>query len=166
MFNNVAFDVVLGLVFIYLLYSLLVTILGEIISTKLGIRARLLRIAVERMLNDGYYQKIENKTDKKLQAWRRKALLYEPPEFKSSFAGKFYEYPAIKYLGRIEKDNKEKFNSTKPSYFSAEYFADSLINFLEDKGAGITEMDKIAFCLKFNTYHIQPNTLRQFVNLF
>ena len=74
MFNNVAFDVVLGLVFIYLLYSLLVTILGEIISTKLGIRARLLRIAVERMLNDGYYQKIENKTDKKTTGLEKKGI--------------------------------------------------------------------------------------------
>ena len=59
MFDNVAFEVVIGLVFIYLLYSLLVTILGEIISTFLGIRARLLRAAIERMLNDGYYFKRE-----------------------------------------------------------------------------------------------------------
>lgn len=166
MFENVAFNVVIGLVFIYLLYSLLVTILSEIISTWMGIRARLLRIAVERMLNDGYYQKIEKKKGKFFQAWRRKVLLYEPPEFKSSFAGKFYEFPAIKYLSQIEKNNKWQFSSTKPSYFSAEYFADSLMNFLEDKGAGVTEMDKIAFCLRFNTYHIQPKTLRQFVNLF
>ncbi len=55
MFDSVAFEVVIGLVFIYLLYSLLVTILGEIIANSLGIRARLLRVAIERMLNDGYY---------------------------------------------------------------------------------------------------------------
>ena len=64
MFDNVAFEVVIGLVFIYLLYSLLITIVGEIISTVCGIRPRLLRIAVERMFNDGYYQKVERRANK------------------------------------------------------------------------------------------------------
>ncbi|MBC7826569.1 MAG: hypothetical protein H7122_02395 [Chitinophagaceae bacterium] len=166
MFDNVAFQVVLGLVFIYLLYSLLVTILGEVISTKFGIRARLLRVAIERMLNDGYYHKIEKRRNKQLEGWLRKDLLYESDAFKNSFAGKFYDYPAIKYLGRIEDDHKDRLSSTKPSYISADYFADSLINFLADKGAGATEMDKIGFCLRFNTFNIQPKTLRQFRNLF
>lgn len=139
MFDNVAFEVVIGLVFIYLLYSLLITIIGEMISTKCGIRARLLRIAIERMMNDGYYQKIERKENNKMQGWFRKIFLYESPEFKTSFAGKFYEYPAIKYLGRIEDDHKGWLSSTKPSYFSPDYFADTLINFLRDKGAGSTD---------------------------
>jgi hypothetical protein len=166
MFDNVAFNVVIGLVFIYLLYSLLVTTIGELVSTKLGIRARLLRIAVERMFNDGYLQKIEGKKHKWLQGWLRKNFLYEADEFKKSFAGLFYDYPAIKYLGRIEDNHKGRFSSTKPSYFSSDYFADTLINFLADKGTGVTAMDKIAFCLKFNTYHIQPKTLQQFRSLF
>src|ERR1035437_55425 len=166
MFDNVAFNVVIGLVFIYLLYSLLVTMIGELISTKFGIRARLLRIAIERMLNDGYFENIERKINKWGQGWLRKNFLYEADEFKKSFAGRFYEYPAIKYLGRIEDDQKGRFSSTKPSYLSADYFADSLINFLEDKGVGTTSIDKIAFCLKFNTHHIQPKTLKQFINLF
>jgi hypothetical protein len=166
MFDNVAFEVVIGLVFIYLLYSLLVTILGEIISTFLGIRARLLRVAIERMLNDGYYFKIEKKEKGNKLPWRRGTVLTEHDDFRKSFAGKFYEYPAIKYLGRIEKERKGKLSLSKPSYISADYFADSLISFLADKGAGITVMDKVGFCLKFNTYHIQANTLRQFINLF
>jgi hypothetical protein len=52
MFDNVAFNVVIGLVFIYLLYSLLATIVIEIIATKIGLRARNLKEAVDRMLSD------------------------------------------------------------------------------------------------------------------
>ena len=53
MLDNVALNVVIGLVFIYLLYSLFATVLSEIIATKLGLRARNLKEAVDRMLNDG-----------------------------------------------------------------------------------------------------------------
>ena len=176
MFDNVAFEVVIGLVFVYLLYSLLITIVGEIISTACGIRQRLLRIAIERMFNDGYYAKIERVkksysnflNDKwlSIKGWARKVLLYEPDEFKTSFAGKFYEYPAIKYLGRIEDDHKSLFTSTKPAYITPQYFADTVINFLRDKGSGATDMERVGFCLKFNTYHIEPKTLKQFRNLF
>ncbi|MBE7172415.1 MAG: hypothetical protein INR73_17640 [Williamsia sp.] len=166
MFDNVAFNVVIGLVFIYLLYSLLITILGEIMSTQMGIRARLLRVAIERMLNDGYYQKVERKKGKWWQGWLRRTFLYEPEEFKVSFAGIFYDSPAIKYLGRIEDDYKGRFSSTKPSYISADYFSNAIINFLAEKGVGTTQMDRIGFCLTYNTYHIQPRTLKQFRNLF
>lgn len=177
MFDNVAFNVVLGLVFIYLLYSLLVTTLGEFISTKLGIRARLLRIAIERMLNDGYYVKIERREKRaadnffkerwlSVLGWARKVLLYEPDEFKHSVAGKFYDYPAIKYLSRIEDFHKGRFSLTKPAYLSADYFAETLIDFLKDKGAGSSDIEKVAFCLKFNTHHFQPKSLRQLKNLF
>ena len=38
MFNNTALDVVIGIVLVYLLYSMLITILGEYVSTKPGIR--------------------------------------------------------------------------------------------------------------------------------
>ncbi len=176
MFDSVAFEVVIGLVFIYLLYSLLVTILGEIIANSLGIRARLLRVAIERMLNDGYYYQIEKEKQKKQDqniehkvdnnTWRRGPVLTEHAYFRRSFAGKFYDYPAIKYLGRLEEERRGKLTLSKPSYISGDYFADSLINFLADKGDGDTLMEKVGFCLKFNTYHIQPNTLRQFINLY
>lgn len=166
MFDNVAFEVVIGLVFIYLLYSLLATIIGEIIATSFGIRQRLLRIAIERMFNDGYY--LNEKRHKNnwiyFQSWLRKVFLYESKEFKYSFAGKFYNYPSIKYLSR--SDSKVLFSSTKPAYITPEYFADSVINFLREKGSGATDMDRISFCLRFNTYHIQPKTLKQFRNLF
>ena len=52
MFNSVALDVVIGLVLFYLLYSLLATVLSELIATWLGLRARNLKEAIDRMLND------------------------------------------------------------------------------------------------------------------
>ena len=166
MFNNVALDVCIGLVFIFLLYSLLVTIIGEMVSTWLGIRARILRIAIERMLNDGYYAREEKEKKKKAQGWFRRIFLYEPEEFTTSFAGRFYEYPSIKYLGRIEQAHRGVVSLTKPSYFTAENFADTIIHLLKDKGAGATHMDKVQFTLKFNTIDIQPNTLKHFRNVF
>ncbi len=52
MFDNVAFNVVIGLIFIYLLYSLLATVIAELIATKLGLKAKNLKEEKNRMLND------------------------------------------------------------------------------------------------------------------
>ena len=56
MFGSITLDIVIGLVFVYLLYSLLATILAELIASWFGIKARMLRQAIERMLNDRYYE--------------------------------------------------------------------------------------------------------------
>lgn len=169
MSGNVAFDVVIGLVFIYLLYSLLVTIVGEIVSSKLGIRARLLRVALERMFNDGYYEQAEHSTLKLLKRWARNVLLYESSKFKGSFAGKFYEFPAIKFLSTIEQDQKgltNLFSNTKPSYLSADYFADTLCDLLKQKGAGNTDLEKIGYTLEYNTHHIQSQSLQNLQSFY
>ena len=52
MFNSQVLDVVIGLVFIYLLYSLLVTIIQEMIATIFCFRAKILQRAIVRMLED------------------------------------------------------------------------------------------------------------------
>lgn len=53
MFNNVALDVAIGLVFIFLLYSLLATSVKEGIATVLALRARMLRDGIiSGMLSD------------------------------------------------------------------------------------------------------------------
>jgi hypothetical protein len=162
MFNSVALNVFIGLVFIYLLYSLLVTIIGEMIGTWLGLRSRILRQAIEKMLNDEYldlliYQKIIRRIGE--------FFLYEFNEFQNSFAGKFYNYPSIKYLSKGQKGIKLSFRQGKPSYLSQEIFSDTVIQLLRNKGNGPSDMEKITFTLKFNTLHIQPQTLIQFRNL-
>jgi hypothetical protein len=145
----------------------------------------MLRMAIERMLNDGYYQKIEKSEYKTWQRytvlpliliwvvrslwmwwprWIRKTFLYEPEAFKTSFAGKFYEYTSIRYLGRIEKSDKGVFDLSKPSYISADNFSETLISIFKEKGAGATDGARIDFALRFNTHQIQPETLRHFLN--
>lgn len=237
MFDHIVLNVVTGLVFIYLLYSLLVTISVEFFSSKLGLRPRLLRFAVERMLNDGYYERMkknafnkvrnylrergkerilrkkkeevaalkDDTSKSKLQrdilkkweekgvpdqeltgeitmginlinifewvfigcsAWLRRLMLFESTGFKKSFAGKFYDYPSIKYLTKSEAAHKTFFSNTKPSYFSGENFGDTVANMLKDKGVGTTEGERVDFCLTFNPYNIQPQTLKQLRNLW
>ena len=82
MLNSVALDVVIGLLFIYLLYSLLATIIGEIVTTYLGLRARHLKMTLKRMLEDGV-----NKMPKE-----------GSPNNKLIVADNFYDQPLIKYL--------------------------------------------------------------------
>src|SRR5204863_839623 len=130
-------------------------------STWMAIRSRILRIAVERMLNDGYFDENGKKKYVDFISHIQKFFLKEfTKDFRKSFAGKFYDQPAIKYLSKGNKeDSPSPFTQTKPSYFTDEYFADAFLQLLKDKGAGDTDEAKIRFCLTFNTHHIQPETL-------
>ena len=168
MFNNVALDAVIGIVLVYLLYSMLVTLIGEFVSAKLGLRARVLRTAIERMLNDGYYQQKAPWWNPLpfLHNWISDGFLYERKAFKGSFAGRFYQYPSIKFLGKVSAEFKMPFTLTKPAYISADYFADTLINLLKDKSRGLADIDRITFTLEYNTQHIQPDTLKNIRNIF
>lgn len=123
MFNNVALDVVIGLVFIYLLYSLLATVIAEIIATKLGLRARNLKEAIDRMLND------EDKDDNENHFWPRlwdSLKLMKNP--KNPIIKNFYNHPEIKYLGStgIFKN---------PSSFKAVSFSKTILYILSGEGA-------------------------------
>lgn len=168
MFDNIAFDVVIGLVLVYLLYSLLVTIAGEMIATWTGLRARVLRLEIEKMLNDGYYSEQGALKQPGLWSWHfiQRFFLKEFEDFKYSFAGKFYEQPSIKYLSNKAGETKSYFTNTKPSYFTADNFADTLTQLLKEKGSGATDIEKIEFCLKFNTHHIQPESLKNMQRIF
>ncbi len=119
MLDNVALNVVIGLVFIYLLYSLLATVLSEIIATKLGLRARNLKEAVDRMLNDG-------EDDKKFwsRLWDSLRLMKNP---KNPRITNFYNHPEIKYLGSTGIFKI-------PSQFKAVSFSKTLLNLLNETG--------------------------------
>ncbi|RYG20991.1 MAG: hypothetical protein EOO07_03760 [Chitinophagaceae bacterium] len=105
MINNVAFDVVIGLVFIFLLYSLLATVIAEIIATKLGLRARNLKEAVNRMLTDEEDFKLKGRWYDFLGKWFLEKIhrigdslrLMKNP--KNKIIDRFYNNPEIKYLG-------------------------------------------------------------------
>lgn len=120
MLDNVALNVVIGLVFIYLLYSLFATVLSEIIATKLGLRARNLKEAVDRMIND------EHEDDKGFwnRLWDSLKLMKNP---KNPRITNFYNHPEIKYLGSTGIFKI-------PSQFKAVSFSKTLLNLLNETG--------------------------------
>jgi hypothetical protein len=125
MFNNVALDVFIGLVFIFLLYSLLATIVQEIIATKLSFRAKVLEKAIIRMLEDGK-STFGTSVGERLRAFGH--LLGRPNLLKNkSIAPWFYAHPLIKYLG---EDN----TFSKPAYLSAQNFSKVIIDLLKGFG--------------------------------
>ncbi|MBE5322046.1 hypothetical protein IM793_23020 [Pedobacter sp. MR2016-19] len=72
--NNPALDVVIGIVFVYLLYSLLATVLQEMLAKVFDLRAKMLKTGIKRMLGT--------------------------KSGKNEFVGKFYSHPSIKYLAQ------------------------------------------------------------------
>lgn len=114
MFSSVALDVVIGLLFIYLLYSLLASVLSEIIATKLSLRARNLKEAVNRMLTDEQEATWLGRLSNSLR------ILKNP---QSEIIREFYDNPEIKYLGSpgVFKE---------PSSFKSSSFAKTVMGIL------------------------------------
>jgi hypothetical protein len=79
MFSTGVLNIVIGLVFIYLLYSLLASIVQEFISAWISLRARYLRKGISRMLDDN------TKENELSQA--------------------FYKHPLIKFLGESKRNS-------------------------------------------------------------
>lgn len=125
MFDNAAFNVVIGLVFIFLLYSLLATVIVEIIATKMGLRARNLKEAIDRMLSDEVPMSF---FDRLLDSLK---LMKNP---RNPVIEKFYNNPEIKYLGSTGIFRN-------PSSFKAVSFSRTLL--YELNGNGILDKKNI-----------------------
>jgi hypothetical protein len=132
MFNNTALDVFIGIVFIFLLYSLLATIMQEIIATRFAFRSKVLEKAILRMLEDGitnspfaYADRIKGM----LHIFGLKNLLEG-----KTVAPWFYAHPLIKYLG---EDNYY----SKPAYLDASNFSKVMLDLL--KGFGQPESQAV-----------------------
>ncbi len=123
MIGNAALDVVIGLVFVYLLYSLYATILMEIISSFLGLRARNLCYAIARMLKDEkkYDGKPLQRSISRLLTSIIQATGKATNLTNHSLYNKFFEQPSVKYLSSGGVSNK-------PSYLSPETFAKGIID--------------------------------------
>ena len=122
MLNSSILDIVIGLVFIYLLYSLLATILQEIIASQFSFRAKMLERSVFRMLED------ENKFDSKFRSvW----YLFKKTGnggLKNSMSYEYYKHPLILFLG--ESDSRGK-----PAYINKETFSKVIVDLLRGKEA-------------------------------
>ena len=132
MFNNVALDVFIGLVFVYLLYSLMATIVQEIIASFLNLRAVVLVKAIRIMLNDRKNVELKNKSFLG-QTWERIVISLETqwhniacrlPDL--SLAKAFYKHPSIKYLS-------PNVSRSKPSYIEPKNFSATIIQILRGK---------------------------------
>ncbi|HJY22793.1 MAG TPA: hypothetical protein VJ279_07905, partial [Hanamia sp.] len=122
MFNNTALDVFIGLVFVFLLYSLMATILQEIIATRFDFRAKVLEKAILRMLEDGRMAKSIPYADRingLLHIFNLKSLLKG-----KKVAPWFYAHPLIKYLA---EDNWY----SKPSYITPANFSKVMMDLLK-----------------------------------
>lgn len=125
MTGSIALDVVIGLIFIYLLYSLLATVIAEIIAIHLGLRARNLQQAIRRMLEDS-----PQTSEVKILAFLRHISLsirqiFTIPEGPATCV--FYHLPNIKYMGR------NTFYS-KPSYISNQNFSSAIMEIFRRYG--------------------------------
>lgn len=121
MLNNPVIDVSIGLVFIFLLYSLLATILQEIIAAKFSFRAKVLEKAILRMLEDGSFNGRFAFTDRikgYLSMFFRINNLKGKPT-----ATAFYAHPLIKYLA---EDNWY----SKPAYIQSKNFSKVMVDIL------------------------------------
>lgn len=153
MFGSNILEIVIGLVFIYLLYSLLATTIKEGVASILNLRARMLEKAIKRMLDDGINEphSIWEWIGARLKTvWNfiSRSITFlthgiKLPEFTNDklLVKKFYDNPGIKYLG-------ENRWHKKPSYISAECFSKAVVDVLKDLGsdANLTQSntDKIA----------------------
>jgi hypothetical protein len=165
--NSPILNVAIGLVFIYTLYSLLVTILNEIVATTFSLRAHLLAKAIDRMLeeeNEHYWQALIQYRIPQMMRRIRIAIYNVLPFWKKlhpgkasqSFADEFYQMPVIKYLGEGKIFNRF------PAYITASTFSKTVVELLEQKGAALNgissavKSDDIRLFLENNSDSISP----------
>ena len=139
MTGSVALDVVIGLVFVYLLYSLLATIVQEGIANLLRFRAKFLEKAIARMLEDGK----SSPDDDFLSSFISFFRIFPKAKADLPVLKAFYEHPLIKYLA---EDN----TSSKPSYLTAQNFSKTLLDLMRGNdfaaGENPAPFIKVIFC--------------------
>lgn len=120
MTNNIALDVFIGLIALYLLYSLFASILMEMVAKYLSLRARMTLKAIFKLLDDGDYTE-RNFFSRFFESIWGTRFIY--PLKGRPLTALFYAHPNIKNLG------KNNFNR-KPSSITPEMFADTIIQIL------------------------------------
>ena len=129
MTGNIAIDVAIGLVFIYLLYSLLATIIQELIASYFSFRSKILERAIYRMLEDG--EKFNHRFEGIFHLFKKTKNdgdAQTPSE-------QFYKHPLIKFLAEGKFRNK-------PSYINSSTFSKVIVDLL--RGNKATSADNIS----------------------
>lgn len=160
MFGLTVIDVAIGLIFLFLLYSLLATLIQEMLATIFNFRAKLLERAIIRMLEDG------NLFDKRYGSI--KALFRKESKFSinTEFSRLFYNSPHIKYLS-------EGKHNDKPSYISSKSFSKVIVEIILNSSAqnNSTTIQNIDEILKSGripntSISISPDTLQQLQSIW
>ncbi len=105
MFNFALLDVAIGLIFIFLVYSLLATSINEVIATLFSLRARMLKIAIrDRMLAETKKHAPFVSIGRGFLAFISEFLFFitgrpEKPNSTKKIGDWFYEHPLIKSYG-------------------------------------------------------------------
>lgn len=148
MFGNIALDVFIGLVCIFLLYSLLASILMEAVAKHLGLRQRITLKAIFKLLDDCDYT-TDNAMYRFYKSFDNNRYLH--PFKDRPFTELFYAHPNIKNLGRNDLNRK-------PSSITPEMFAETLIQILRgDEFVGQqNQIDLIKSNLKIGV--LNPNS--------
>lgn len=125
-------DVVIGLIFIFLLLSLFATIINEWIAQWTSLRAKTLRRGVSELLGDTRLQQILTAADAKRKWEQGKAAIADPVKLQEleqartqlqSLTSAFYKHPLIDSL---------KKGLSEPAYLSSAAFARTIIDLMRD----------------------------------
>src|SRR6185312_855798 len=151
MLNSPVLNVVIGLVFIFLLYSLLATIVKEIIASGLNLRANMLAKAIKRMLDD-------DSKKKPVQKAINGAASNDPPQPAQSLSSAFYNNPGIKYMA----DGKKR---SKPSYLEPTVFSKALSEVLKGDAQGVNTVTEIKSRIESGAIYIEDETKKYILSL-
>lgn len=130
MINSPVLDTAIGLIFIFLIYSLLATSINEAIATLFSLRARTLkRGIIEGMLSDcKNNQWVWKSTLESIGSFFKELgflIIGYKPKKKNRLGDKFYDHPIIKNYG-----SSDRFSI--PSYIPKENFSTILIEILDE----------------------------------
>ena len=109
----------IGLIFVYLLFSLMCSALSEIIAWMLNLRARTLRSGIETLLHDASLTEMMKQNAKLKAAFDKAAARWERTE--QSVATTLYAHPLIRGMTHDDK---------QPSYIPKHTFAAAFIDML------------------------------------
>jgi hypothetical protein len=133
MTGNIAFDVVIGISFIYLLYSLYATIILEIISSLLSLRAKNLMYAISRMLQDEKKFRSGENLLARVGTTFSRVIGISFNQKNPTLYNRFYLQPVIKYTSSGGLGNK-------PSYIAPDVFYKALIDSIKIDNPDMTEL--------------------------
>jgi hypothetical protein len=141
MFNSPALDIAIGLVFIFLLYSLLATSIQEAVATLFSMRASMLRkCIVENMLADTLNLSKTERLDNAVKNFFKALLTWLhliTNEHTKTLGDKFYDHPLIKNYGESKM-------FPLPSYIPQDNFSAVLIDImLKDFDDNLTGLAQI-----------------------